>query len=360
MILILLSFCYIVYSQKLPEDVFLDPESASLALYEERMCVLTKVATSEIGGRANCFGAHHRLYDKILKPPNDIFVQIVASGLYFCGLTIEQKIKCWGKPDRAVDEFPGFYTQITSSDKHMCAISTDGNIMCNFKSYITNNDSDEPGEESDGETKTNKPKPFYVQISCSTNHCCALDNNGHVHCDGKRVHESVLTTPHYIVTPDGLGNHDVLIEEDGYADEEVVTIGDKIHTKFIQISVSDHFSCGIRYHDGAIECWGDERSTNAIPMYNIQGPFRQVSADSHCVCGIFSSNDSISCTGECERLVHNPKKSKREPWPNALYGEYDQVKVFRKRVCAVTMDSELYCWGRPFHGTPMPTDLDIA
>lgn len=357
MILIFLSLLCTLYSQILPDDAFLDPESASLALYDERMCVLTKVATSEIGGRANCFGAPHRLFDTILQPPNDIFVQIVASDLYFCGLTIEQKIKCWGKPGRTVDEFPGFYTQITSSDKHMCAISIDGNVMCNFNSYITSNKYEQSDSSISG-TNLVKSSSF-VQISCSTHHCCALDNNGYVTCDGKKVHESVLNTPHFIVTPEGLGEN-VLTEEDGYADEEVQAIGDKVHTKFIQISVSDYFSCGIRYDDGAIECWGDDRSTNAIPMYNIKGPFRQVSADSHCVCGIFSSNDSISCTGECERLVHNPRKNKREPWPNALFGEYDQVKVFRKRVCAVTMDSELYCWGRPFHGIPMPTDLDIA
>ena len=59
-------------------------------------------------------------------------------------------------------------------------------------------------------------------------------------------------------------------EEDGYEDVNVVTDEDGTPEVFVQISVSIGISCGIRYRDSAIQCWGHEEN-HRIPETNSEG-----------------------------------------------------------------------------------------
>ena len=152
LVLILVVNLFLIVSGELPADAFLDPEGTAMGMHEDRICVIIKSRGIDIGGRASCWGSVPP-YREVMEPPIDIFVQIESSGMYYCGLTVTQEIKCWGKKRRTPQSFPGLYTQITASSKHVCGITTTGHIKC---------------DSSHGWSPERNDR-VYTQVSCSPN-----------------------------------------------------------------------------------------------------------------------------------------------------------------------------------------------
>jgi hypothetical protein len=90
----------------------------------------------------------------------EIFVQVVISRDFGCGITLDQRVKCWGKSAREVS---GLYSQITASEIFMCGVLVDGRINCwgMYKFPLP-----QPGASK------------FVQISCGATQCCTLDSQG--------------------------------------------------------------------------------------------------------------------------------------------------------------------------------------
>ena len=174
----------------------------------------------------------------------------------------------------------------------------------------------------------------YVQISCSSSHCCALDTFGLPHCFAVHKNTHLYKNPTVAVVVDESAE---VSSEWEIEDEEAVIVGDKAAEpiQFMQISVGASLSCGIAYDSQAIHCWGDLRAHKLTPEV-IPGPFKQVSVGDLGVCAIEASDRSaLVCWGRAGTLIGN-----------AGTHRWDQVKVGGRNLCAVTMNSELVCWGK--------------
>jgi len=324
---------------ELSYDSFLDTEGTSLGLFDDRICVIVKTRGVDIGGRVRCYGHTHS--KSLFEPPSDIFVQIKGTNMFYCGITIEQKLSCWGR--HIERDVSGLFNQLTASHDALCGLTVDGSVFCmggmNFQRTYD--------------------EVILIQISCADYHCCGLDSYGHVHCWGdESVAHSSLKSPTVAVGVDGRDDEEdeeeeeeEEEEEDGYEDGNKNKNVEKI--AFVQISVAMGYSCGIRESDKAIVCWGDH--SHRIKMKDIvPGPFRQVSTGSLGVCGILASNDSLSCFGRASTIVRG------ENDVFVPFGEFDQVQVGKHSVCAVSMDSELKCWGPMSLLEHIPHDIEVA
>jgi hypothetical protein len=115
--------------------------------------------------------------------------------------------------------------------------------------------------------------------------------------------------------------------------------------QFRQISVGEGQSCGITLLGTHLMCWGDK----SHKPFQVAGPFRQVSVGRLGVCAISArKNDELTQTGGVDEADHI------QCWGFArmivdLSGleqvQWDQISVGDTTACAVSMDSELKCWG---------------
>eukprot|EP01032_Pedospumella_encystans_P025078 gene25078-28350_t len=219
-------------------------------------------AGNNIGGRARCWGSDHK--DHAMDAPKDMdFVQLVAGHDFTCGITPEQSVFCWGIISGYL---PGLFEQITasSSANNVCGVLTDGKIYCTGHSTLPSLAPKDAAER-------------FVQLSCSGEHCCALDSNAYPHCWGemptlKQIHPPNITHSQYLIAASGPGvdmsilqnvhsrakrGDDEDFESDANAkttdsaasDEQVAKI------QYRQISVGDGVSCGITLLGAHLQCW---------------------------------------------------------------------------------------------------------
>ena len=306
----------------------------------DNVCVIVRQRGDGVGGKIKCFGS--RAKDVMPNiPANDMFVQVLGTDKFHCGITQDQELKCWahqGFKRNFQESVPGLFTQITSTSNYICGLTTEGYVRCTgFTSKFDVERSDVPFE----------------QVDCSDHHCCALDINGHAHCWGTKHYKEALTPPSRVVDVDGSVSVEPE-EEDGYEDEPTTTphTTDGIPEVFVQISVAVAMSCGIRERDRAIQCWGSD-SLHRDPYIVLDAPdggYRQLSAGAIGVCGIRVSNDMLECVGS--RTPADPIKHIR-----GRDTEWDQVRVGGSNICAVTMDSVLHCTGGLRNS--IPSDLEV-
>lgn len=272
-------------------------------------------------------------------------MQIIVSRYFGCGITLDQYVRCWGENAPKVG---GLYTQITASDNFACGVLVDGRVNC-WGSYSFPLPSSE--------------KKF-VQISCGSTHCCALDPRGTflslsnlhnlhrtiglAHCWGWRTVGPIVSydPPLAELFTDENGNQyfrtnkELTVSSSTYdADEEEEATLPRhqptlVPIQFKQISVGTHYACGIQYMDGKIRCWGNLKSIlKGTDLVDLNAPYRQVSVGNSGVCMISEDTNHVSCLGIA---------------PLSESTEWDQIKVGYYHVCGVTMDSELKCSG-PAH-----------
>mmetsp|Transcript_28695 Transcript_28695/g.27492 ORF Transcript_28695/g.27492 Transcript_28695/m.27492 type:complete len:319 (-) Transcript_28695:52-1008(-) len=158
-----------------------DIDGISIAPGSGHICVLEMKHGTDIGGRARCWGDEEE--DGKTQPPPDVtFIQL-ASGISFtCGITLEQTVLCWGNV-RNGGRVPGLFTQITASELYACGVRTDGSVLCWGHSHVLKDTPKPKDKDRDGFRGVGGVRKF-VQVSCSTHHCCALDTNAHAHCWG--------------------------------------------------------------------------------------------------------------------------------------------------------------------------------
>ena len=343
-----------VESQTIPSDFSLDVAGISISATSMYVCALESIPSVEVGGRAVCWGGAAE--DDFQPPDNELFAQIITTNSFACGITIEQRVLCWGPyyAIREVREIEGLYIQLTGTEEFACGVLIDGNINC------------WPHDRGVLPKAPAVDRYNFVQVSCSKSHCAGLDKNAHVVSwdrvgvhgeDGHPMHMQVggrsLRPP--LVEIDGEGEPDDFYiddEEEQEEDEgETVQVEEKIvhQLKFKQISISDKFSCGILYEDDSLYCWGDVLF-NETPKkaYVREGPYRQISAGKFGICAIKSDTNRVECHGTITLSV--------KPGED----EYDQISVGRFATCAVTMDSTARCFTTRKDMREVPEGLEIA
>ncbi len=355
-------------------DFLLDHPSLSIAMSNDHVCVLSQRHNEdEIGGEAVCLGNIDDEHGKMRPPQDATFVQIVTGSTYGCGLLLDQTVLCWGKIQTT--PIQGMFTQIVGTDHYACGLMIDKQIQC-FGALPAV----PPPRNENG----------FVQFDCSNSHighCCALDTLGVPHCwgshPGQHAANGFMRPPrHSAVSADGsVSEEEEEEEEDGYDDE-----GDDLssdHMQFKQISVGAEFSCGISLEGSNLQCWGRSQrhphfASASQNNLHIRGPFKQISVGGAGVCGIYGDTSAVEDVLDSKGNVQpKPRSNSLQCWGSLAHSavsggvaadyinrtEWDQVKVHLYSLCAVTMQSELKCYGLAYHDQQqsiIPADLIVA
>ena len=362
---VLLTLVIIHSAEELGDDIL----GQSTAIGPSFMCAISQRNNyDEIGGQATCWHDGVRGREKLTSAPKDeTMVQIIAGSAYGCGLNIDQRVVCWGSfKDYNV---PGFYTQISGADMYGCGIKTDSSIGCWGSLHAA--------PPQDGK---------YVQVDCHSYHCCALTTEGHASCWGKDFAGDAGVNKHLISPIDEAKRSKLSTdaeEEDGYDDvgdpEEMEAAALK-HT-FIKLVVGQEFTCGITTEKYGL-CWGEGiHLADHVPEY-IPGPLKHIALGDAGMCALYGAPIEETLEGEEEDILDkndnvsqkidpsSPAEHSMKCWgfhlPNFLKEshlkdlEVDQVVVGATSACAVTMDSELKCWGIGNEVKRLPQGLVIA
>ena len=63
-------------------------------------------------------------------------MQVSTSARGACGITLEQRVKCWGSPSHMVyDDVEGLFTQISGGDGLICGLKINGGISCFYGAF---------------------------------------------------------------------------------------------------------------------------------------------------------------------------------------------------------------------------------
>lgn len=212
------------------------------------------------------------------------YLSIDTGGAHTCGVTVENKIVCWGRNWYKETEPPiDTFLQVGCGDQNSCGLREDGSVLC-----------------WGGYTKGwfQIPSDKFSQISVGGYFACGLkSSDGSVVCWAQRGRAIDRLLP-----PTGV---------------------------FLQLSSGTYHACGIR-EGGSVECWGgvNEHGEASPPA----GAFLQVSAAASHTCGI-KEDGTLTCWGRKGDLLKVPT------------GRFVQVSTASNGSCAVATDGSVYCWG---------------
>ena len=58
------------------------------------------------------------------------FIQLSSGHFHSCGITLDEKLVCWGGPNPKRFEPPGLYQQVSCGAVHTCGLRKDGQVKC--------------------------------------------------------------------------------------------------------------------------------------------------------------------------------------------------------------------------------------
>ena len=212
-----------------------------------------------LGGRAVCQGREE--YGKTEAPEEEHFVQLVAGTYFTCGLTFDQRVRCWGRINAPPTE--GLYLQLSAGSFYSCGLLIDGQIDCWGQSRVVTDVKNFAAQD--------RSAAHFEQISCGSETCCALNYEGKLHCWGALIVTN--TTASELDTLE----HTVFTGETQSAQVGIskATVGNNEFDEiFSQISSGDSLACGILFPSGDLRCWGQVEK-HSLKSVN-KGPFIQV------------------------------------------------------------------------------------
>jgi hypothetical protein len=250
----------------------LDLDDNSVTVGSAHACALERVDELSVGGEVVCWGEKS---GGALDSPDGLYVQLSASGSATCGVTVEQRVVCWGGGSGArgfVDAARATLgdaarAQVSVGARHACALSSDGGRITCW------------GDDRSGQvSKAPAAGGGVVQVSCGGDACCALSSSGEARGGGA--------------------------SEDGYdlicwGSPDVTTSAPSAGSSFLQVSVADDgHACAIAA-DFRLWCWGSFVSGAAPQSWN--GTFVQVAAAEGVTCAL-RADGTLFCLGEARRL----------------------------------------------------------
>ena len=322
-----------------------------------------------------------------------LFTQITASELYACGVRTDGSLLCWGhshvlrfmppaglpntRTTRAHSAgFGTKFVQVSCSAHHCCALDSNAHAHC--FGYGNSFGEIYPPSKSNF-TRVGKDRDGVDQV--------VFPEEEEEEEDEEEEEEDAAAA--------GAGDEDEEEEEDEedpYADVRAPAAEDTSkeleaarkaeavlleRLQFKQVSVGEGVSCGLTlaqagavpqtdsagapYADGDLVCWGNRQGHIKMAPHT-RGPFKQVSVGPLGVCVIFADDaptaappvqpHGLQCWGFVNNFI-NVTEAAAFAW--------DQVAVGSLSLCAVTMISELQCWGTGLHDVERrPLDIEIA
>lgn len=262
-----------------------------------------------------------------------------------CGLTVSDKLKCWGHNTEGLlgdgsmvnQNLPVCidcaedYVDFGLGGYHGCALTKSGKIKCWGKNSV--------GQVGDG-TSATKFTPveidsatIYVKLNVSNSVNCALTSGKNIKCWGL--------------------NYRGAIGDGTTVNKLSPTLIDSA-TQYDSVLTSTENTCGIRIN-GQIKCWGSNshgqvgNGTNHFSAYpNVLSPilidssttYISLSLGSGTTCGLTSSND-LKCWGG----LSGTGTINNRTFPVLVDSGIKYSAINAPRTCAITSNSKLKCWG---------------
>ena len=280
-----------------PPGFHRDPAGSTVAAGHHHTCALRQ-SSAPFGGIAHCWGED--TMGAVSRVPVELtFIQLSSGHFHSCGITLDEKLVCWGGPNPKRFEPPGLYQQVSCGAVHTCGLRKDGQVKC-------------WGEDHDtGCTKP--PSGKFVQVQAGNAFSCGLRPSGLVECWGND--RKGQSTP-----PDGV--------------------------QFLQIATSnvvDH-ACGLTLGARDLKCWGDNRKGQSPD--HVDGPWEQVACGSKATCAIADGGSHAECFGAAAHVYDTREKT-------AFRGRtLEQVSMGHGHLCVLDVEGEVVCHGHPV-GDPL-------
>lgn len=181
--------CGLVVALVVPEaDFYLDVNGISISVETDFFCVLEEKLGEEMGAKIGCYGDDDES-GRLNPPQDDLFVQVVTGQSFGCGISLDQTVTCWGR----LPSPKGLFTQLTGESFFACGIMVDASIRC--WGNVPHIDQMPVPSTEDGQKTT------YVQVSCGSSHCCALDDQAVPHCWGQEADACPFLYPPTLAAP---------------------------------------------------------------------------------------------------------------------------------------------------------------
>lgn len=181
--------------------------------------------------------------------PDARFKKVSVAG-HACGVTLDDKLLCWGKPNHAsTDAPPGKFKDVSAGSGHSCALRTDGTAIC-------------WGLNLAGQA--NAPEGTFASISAGNYISCAVRPDSTVQCWGETEGFAPQTGMDATYVSAG-GRGVCIIRRTG----SINCFGDELtlhppEGQFSQLSLGDQHACAVRV-DGKILCWGSNSDGQSTP-----------------------------------------------------------------------------------------------
>lgn len=263
------------------------PTGSTLSAGHFHTCALRRTPQAYFGGIAHCWG-FDGLGQVSGTPTEALFVQLSSGHFHACGVTLEQKVLCWGE-ERETALCPlGLFRQVSSGQFHTCGLTKDGEARCWGDDQLS------------GSTKP--PAGQFVQISSGLDWSCGIRPNATVVCWGANKRGQSSAPPDRVVQ--------------------------------VASSTSSYHTCAITYDANDLICWGDNRKGEAEAKR--PGPFAHIAVGFRTTCAITLDATQVFCWGLSAHLFLPP--------PNRTW---DQITLGRDHICALDADGYVFCAGQP-------------
>ena len=113
-----------------PPGFHRDPAGSTVAAGHHHTCALRQ-SSAPFGGIAHCWGED--TMGAVSRVPVELtFIQLSSGHFHSCGITLDEKLVCWGGPNPKRFEPPGLYQQVSCGAVHTCGLRKDCQVKCWF------------------------------------------------------------------------------------------------------------------------------------------------------------------------------------------------------------------------------------
>ena len=250
------------------------------------------------------------------------FIQLSSGHFHSCGITLDEKLVCWGGPNPKRFEPPGLYQQVSCGAVLWVEERWAGQVLVSCASvFLPSVRKDRrptdvavdarpstPRRGEDHDTGCTKPPAGkFVQVQAGNAFSCGLRPSGLVECWGND--RKGQATP-----PDDV--------------------------QFLQIATSnvvDH-ACGLTLGARDLKCWGDNRKGQSPE--HVDGPWEQVACGSKATCAIADGGSHAECFGA-------PRARLRHAREDGVPGRTLTGVHGPRPLCVLDAEGEVVCHGHP-------------